>query len=64
MFPRKKKVLVRILDSPRSMIIDPKFIAVPLPNGKILILQGDFENVSDQEAFRLAANAADQAKVA
>lgn len=68
MFQRKKKVLVRILDSPRSMVIDPAFILVPLPDGKLLILHpnngGTFETISDQEAFRLASEAENRMHVA
>lgn len=54
---RKKKVLVRILDSPMKMIIEPKFILVPLPDGKVLILHGHFEHIRDADAFDLAYKA-------
>lgn len=57
---RKKKVHVRILDVPRKLTIDPSFIAVPLSDGRELILHGDFEHIRDEEAYRLAQNAVDR----
>lgn len=56
----KKKVRVRILDVPLKMIIEPTFILAPLPDGKVLILHGDFENIRDEEAFRIVSNASDK----
>lgn len=61
---RKKKVQVRILDVPRKLVIDSTFIAVPLADGRELILHGNFENIPDAEAYRLAQNAVDKFAVA
>lgn len=57
---RKKKALVRILDTPLKMIIEPTFILAPLPDGKVLILHGNFEHIRDEDAFHLVANASDK----
>lgn len=54
---RKKKALVRILDVPTPMIIEPTFIAVNLPNNKVMIIHGNFENITDDDANLLAHKA-------
>lgn len=61
---RKKQALVRILDTPLKLEIKPEVILVPYTdqNGqsKILMITGKFENITDQEAYRIAANATDK----
>lgn len=57
---RKKKVLVRILDTPLKMIIEPTFILTPLPDGRVMILHGNFENIPDAEAFRIVKDTTDK----
>lgn len=41
-----KKTHVRIIDTDK-MIIEKSFVAVPLPDGKMLIQHGNFEDVPD-----------------
>lgn len=56
MFLKKKPVHARIIDVPNKMYIEPTFIAVPLPNGKVLILHGNFEQIRDEDANLLVQN--------
>lgn len=60
MFRLRKPVHVRIIDVPSSMYIEPTFIAVPLPNGKVLVLHGNFESISDDDADLLVQNRLDK----
>jgi hypothetical protein len=65
---RKKKAIVRILDSPLRLQIFPEVILVPytdgLAGGQILMITGNFEHITDQEAYRLAADATDKFRAA
>lgn len=58
---RKKQALVRILDTPITLMIKPELILVPYrdPNGKdkVILITGCFENITDDEAQQLAADA-------
>ena len=47
---RKKKTFVRILDVPNKMYIEPALISVPLPDGKLMLIFGNFEHISDEMA--------------
>lgn len=65
---RQKQALVRILDSPLKLQILPEVILVPYmdENGqnKILMITGKFENITDQAAYLLAAQATEKFKAA
>lgn len=53
---RKKKVLVRILDTPIKMEIHPTHIITPIDGGKVMILFGDFKHLRDEDAYLLVQN--------
>lgn len=65
---RKKKATVRILDTPLKLEIKPEVILVPYTDvvgqSKILMITGSFEHITDQEAYRLAAEATDRLNAA
>lgn len=68
MFTFKKKALVRILDTPLKMQINPEVILVPYIDergqNKVLLITGSFENITDQAAYLLASDAVDRVRVA
>lgn len=57
MFLRRKKktsFAPRTLDVPFHFRVDLNTITIPLPDGKIAVLIGNFENISDADAnFRV-----------
>lgn len=57
---RSKPTFVRILDVPNKMYIEPNFIATPLPDGKLMIIHGNFDGITDANANLHVQNALDK----
>lgn len=61
---RERPTFVRILDTPLKLIIEPTFIATPLPNGQLLIVHGNFDCTSDADVTLKIQRALDHPAVA
>lgn len=57
----KKQALVRVLDTPLTLMIKPELILVPYTDStgqsKVILITGNFENITNTEAQQLADDA-------
>jgi hypothetical protein len=54
---RQPSTVVRLLDVPIKMTIEPNFIITPIGEDKVMIIYGTFTHVKDQDAYKIVENA-------